>query len=339
MPAPVPYSDLEDDDGYGDKPKGGYGGYYGEKPVQPSDDDDDEEDVCLCGFGGEDADKKYGLYKLTGEPCECEEEEVAPPEVLKVVSATTTLTVTSFGDVDIAALKADLLASISESAGGARMTAVVVLTVTSAYSFPDGLLCAVIKASYATATAAARGVALDDISVDCEAGRRSRQEITFSVTVPVGDMRAIVGEREDIIAGIAAELGIDVAEIVEGPENYGIQIVSGYTPPCNPGCPEYWVDDGTCDSACNNAECGFDGDDCKAFWCAPGCDPDWVDDGICDSDCNNAECGYDGADCDDAPELKSWSVLDGGFGGGPSVVSEHVSDGVAGGGLALGFRV
>ena len=41
------------------------------------------------------------------------------PEVLKVISATTSLIVDSFAGLDIDAIKADLRAGISEAAGGA----------------------------------------------------------------------------------------------------------------------------------------------------------------------------------------------------------------------------
>ena len=64
---------------------------------------------------------------------------------------------------------------------------------------------------------------------------------------------------------------------------------------CAPGCPDSYITDGICDSACNNAECGFDGGDCSE--CAPGCYDRWIANGMCNYACNNAECGYDGGDC------------------------------------------
>jgi hypothetical protein len=71
---------------------------------------------------------------------------------------------------------------------------------------------------------------------------------------------------------------------------------SGY---CATGCPDYWVGDGYCDSACNVASCNYDDGDCSggSGYCATGCPYSWIGDGYCDSACNVAACNYDGGDC------------------------------------------
>ena len=51
---------------------------------------------------------------------------------------------------------------------------------------------------------------------------------------------------------------------------------------CTHGCVPEWINDGMCDSACNNEECGFDGEDCGS--CAPWCFNSWLGDGLCDID-------------------------------------------------------
>lgn len=33
------------------------------------------------------------------------------------------------------------------------------------------------------------------------------------------------------------------------------------------------------------------------YYCAWGCPPEWIENGACESDCNNAECNWDGGDC------------------------------------------
>lgn len=88
------------------------------------------------------------------------------------------------------------------------------------------------------------------------------------------------------------------------------------------------IQDGFCDEANNNADCGYDGGDCCSCTCVaglefpcgengagfdcrdpdvtPACklmgtscegDPDFIGDLYCDSSVNNVECGYDGGDC------------------------------------------
>lgn len=71
-----------------------------------------------------------------------------------------------------------------------------------------------------------------------------------------------------------------------------------FYPECPKSCPERWIGDGWCDTACAKEECGNDGGDCEG-WCAPDCRSGWIDDGHCDADCFRPECNYDGADCND----------------------------------------
>ncbi len=79
------------------------------------------------------------------------------------------------------------------------------------------------------------------------------------------------------------------------------------TSDCASGCPDYYINDGVCDSACNNAACDYDGDDCSYDYdsydaSTAGCDysscpESYIGDGMCDSACNNLACNYDGGDC------------------------------------------
>ncbi len=72
---------------------------------------------------------------------------------------------------------------------------------------------------------------------------------------------------------------------------------------CAPGCPDSWIGDDWCDSACSVAACGYDDGDCVG-WCAPECFPGdqefepWVGDGYCDPECHVAGCSYDNGDCE-----------------------------------------
>ena len=70
------------------------------------------------------------------------------------------------------------------------------------------------------------------------------------------------------------------------------QVIADST--CAPSCSPVSVGNGTCDSACNVAACGFDAGDCD---CAPGCPPSSIGDAMCDSACNVAACGFDAGDC------------------------------------------
>ncbi|KAL0225430.1 hypothetical protein RCL1_003342 [Eukaryota sp. TZLM3-RCL] len=104
-------------------------------------------------------------------------------------------------------------------------------------------------------------------------------------------------------------------------------------PECSPGCSSSWIGDGTCDSPCNNEDCGFDGGDCEGTtsretpsssttnpwswdfttpsttssasfttsrYCSSGCFISWVGDGYCDALCNNKACAFDGGECSDS---------------------------------------
>ena len=107
--------------------------------------------------------------------------------------------------------------------------------------------------------------------------------------------------------------------------------LSWEVPRCADGCPNNWIHDGYCDSACNNIQCDWDGGDCldkhgrntgssgntksgnggstgssagggskgtdKSRYCASGCPVTWVGDKVCDRACTNADCGWDGGDC------------------------------------------
>jgi len=76
---------------------------------------------------------------------------------------------------------------------------------------------------------------------------------------------------------------------------------------CASGCPDYYINDGACDNACNNYACDYDGGDCDYDYDSydsdtAGCDYDscpesFIGDGMCDSVCNNLACNYDGGDC------------------------------------------
>ena len=106
--------------------------------------------------------------------------------------------------------------------------------------------------------------------------------------------------------------------------------LSWNVPNCAPGCPDTWLGDKYCDSACNNADCNWDMGDCanstrpghhtagsadarygnwessrggsggigtNARYCATGCPNNWVGDKVCDRACKNVECAFDGGDC------------------------------------------
>ncbi|XP_075250719.1 N-acetylglucosamine-1-phosphotransferase subunits alpha/beta-like isoform X2 [Convolutriloba macropyga] len=108
----------------------------------------------------------------------------------------------------------------------------------------------------------------------------------------------------------------------------GYKIYPGWpVPPCKDECPNAWIHDGYCDAACNNAECDFDGGDCKSQnelgqspavrdreapenennfgglnsqsdgSCAVGCTDSWLGDKYCDMSCNKRVCGFDAGDC------------------------------------------
>tara|TARA_Y100000310_G_C20699025_1_gene827954 strand:+ start:68 stop:2614 length:2547 start_codon:yes stop_codon:yes gene_type:complete len=79
------------------------------------------------------------------------------------------------------------------------------------------------------------------------------------------------------------------------------------TSDCASGCPNLYLGDGVCDSACNNLACDYDGGDCgydsdsydaETAGCDYGnCPESFIGDGMCDSACNNLACNYDGGDC------------------------------------------
>ncbi|OTF76611.1 hypothetical protein BLA29_004924, partial [Euroglyphus maynei] len=92
-------------------------------------------------------------------------------------------------------------------------------------------------------------------------------------------------------------------------------------PNCASGCPLNWLNDGSCDKACNSSRCLWDGGDClnntipstqtqlmnniesnqksnvRPFYCASNCVNNWLGDSFCDQACNNTNCAFDMADC------------------------------------------
>ena len=104
-------------------------------------------------------------------------------------------------------------------------------------------------------------------------------------------------------------------------------------PQCAPGCPEAWLADKYCDSACNTSLCHWDEGDCRVVngsrstsWkdssqavddksfeqpppstpapaqvskpkCHRFCPDSWVGDKVCDNSCNRVECAFDAGDC------------------------------------------
>lgn len=69
---------------------------------------------------------------------------------------------------------------------------------------------------------------------------------------------------------------------------------------CAINCPDSWVGDNWCDSACNNSACNWDDGDCDddyAASCNFFCDSSHVGDGTCDYWCSGSDCNYDNGDC------------------------------------------
>lgn len=64
-------------------------------------------------------------------------------------------------------------------------------------------------------------------------------------------------------------------------------------------CPLYQtILSGECDAACNKAETGWDGGDCRGTHPVfRSCPEQWLNDGTCDAECNSATLDYDEADC------------------------------------------
>ena len=48
---------------------------------------------------------------------------------------------------------------------------------------------------------------------------------------------------------------------------------------------------------CNGLDDDCDGAVDEECLCSVGCEPYWIGDGYCDSACNNAACNWDGGDC------------------------------------------
>jgi hypothetical protein len=69
-------------------------------------------------------------------------------------------------------------------------------------------------------------------------------------------------------------------------------------PLCSFGCQPSMVQNGACDTACNNAACNFDGTDCNCERASPQCTSWQRGNQQCDAACNNAACLFDKGDCD-----------------------------------------
>ena len=70
--------------------------------------------------------------------------------------------------------------------------------------------------------------------------------------------------------------------------------------PCEPECAKdcqlHQIGDRTCDRACFEESCEYDGGDCDV--CAVGCPWSWVHDGQCDPECFVESCFFDSDDSD-----------------------------------------
>eukprot|EP00435_Cladocopium_sp_Y103_P069450 s73_g33.t1 len=79
---------------------------------------------------------------------------------------------------------------------------------------------------------------------------------------------------------------------------------------CAPGCQKVFITDLFCQPACNNSACDWDGGKCDL--CAEGCQQFFVANGFCDAPCNNSACDWDGGDCDlCAPGCQKVFITDG----------------------------
>lgn len=65
-------------------------------------------------------------------------------------------------------------------------------------------------------------------------------------------------------------------------------------PQCDPGCPDAWIHDGSCDLACNISACQFDGGDCEV---SDGTLPNGVSPSLIERDWNGWGDDVDGAYC------------------------------------------
>jgi hypothetical protein len=66
-------------------------------------------------------------------------------------------------------------------------------------------------------------------------------------------------------------------------------------------CDEDWLDNETCDAACNTEEFNWDGEDClflESDSCSEGCWKSMIGDNVCNPDCETLDCSYDDGDCD-----------------------------------------
>jgi len=78
---------------------------------------------------------------------------------------------------------------------------------------------------------------------------------------------------------------------------------------CPAACPITSIGNGECNLACNVEECLFDLEDCKGL-CAQGCLPTMLGNGRCEEACNSQDCGYDAGECGCTPSLLANGVCD-----------------------------
>ena len=146
-----------------------------------------------------------------------------PPQLRKVISSSTSFQVDDIAAVDLAALKEGVIKSVSESAGGAEVEAVLVVVIVATYTFPAGLACTAIVEAYASSV----GVSTALVSADCfelRGSKRARallqtgqEEITLTVEIPEEDAalaRAVAAaEPATVVTAMASELSVPVEDI------------------------------------------------------------------------------------------------------------------------------
>ena len=234
----------EDDDatppagGYGNEPTGSYGGAYGEGssgpdaekgptttpttpvpgPVDEPVDDNDEVEFENPVDPSDDGEADYSPPPLAvASP--------PPPAVLKVVSATTELTVTDVGEFDLAAAKADLIEGISTAAGGADIEVTVEIVVVTSYTV-NGEDCDALKEAAVEALRTsledelgAAGFTMSGICSEVASDRRLMQvgqkEIELTTTFDEsGQASADALMEHDATPALAEALGVDASSIV-----------------------------------------------------------------------------------------------------------------------------
>ena len=246
-PSPADVASPPPAAGYGDKPTDSYGGY--------AEDGGYGKDVCTCTVDKIGTDNKHGINPYTGEACECPVEGESPikappapatkapptpaapatkaspppPLVLKVLETTTTFPVADIDIVDLAAFKESVVASVTESAGGASVVAILIVRITATYTLPLNVECVAVVEAYAI------GISIDVslVSSDCVNARRAllqdSQPITFIVDIPEeqGGLARTVGNTDvgDVAASMASTLEVDESSVTPPAEQPSIDIV------------------------------------------------------------------------------------------------------------------